>query len=167
MPRVWQEQAGGWGQALPDPTVLHKSCRHPAPGQDPQAAGALTQTQGIGGPDALLLPALPWLKMHCVNQRTEPRTPKPEAWGDSTGDGWELQEKLWLVGTGGMGSEGCEVGPQLCWVVVGRGGLQGGLHFWGSPCSPAGRLGTVRGGAEGSKRWGRREARELWVIICY
>lgn len=58
--------------------------------------------------DALLLPAFPWLKMRCMNQHTEPRTPKPalrEVWGGSTGDGWELQETLWVVGTGGGGSE--------------------------------------------------------------
>ena len=131
MPRVQQEQAGSWGQALPDPSVLHKSCRHPAPSQDPQAAGALTQ--GIGGTHAFLLPALPWLKMHCVNQRTEPRTPKPKAWGDSTGDGWELQEKVWVVGSAGVGSEGCEFGPQLWWgggdyrVVCIFGGLPAAL----------------------------------------
>lgn len=76
MPRVWQKQAGGWGQALPGPAVLHKSCRHPAPSQDPQAAGALMQRQEYRGTDALLLPALPWLKIHCTNQHMEPRTPK-------------------------------------------------------------------------------------------
>lgn len=158
MPRVWQEQAGGWGQALPDPTVLHKSCRHPAPGQDPQAAGALTQTQGIGGPDALLLPALPWLKMHCVNQRTEPRTPKPEAWGDSIGDGWELQEKLWLVGTGGMGTEGCEVGPQLCWVVVVGGWITGWFAFLGVSLQPCWEAGYSEGRSRGIKEVGEKRS---------
>lgn len=60
------------------------------------------------GTDALLLLAFPWLKMHCMNRCTEPRTPKPalrEVCGGSTGDGGELQETLWVVGTGGVGSE--------------------------------------------------------------
>lgn len=61
------------------------------------------QRQGSRGTDALLLPALPWLKMHFMNQRMNPRTQNQrprEVWGDSTGDGWELQETLWVVRTG-------------------------------------------------------------------
>ena len=83
------------------------------------------------------------------------------------GGGRELQEKLGLV-RAGFRRQGWAVGPQLCWVVV-LGELPGGLHFWGSPCSPAPSWGLSmgRGRAEGSKGRGRGAACELWVIICY
>lgn len=73
-----------------------------------------------------------------------------------------------MVGGNWWGRQG-EIGSWTSALLGGGdgGGLLRGLHFWGFPCSPAGKLSTARGGAEGSKTWGSGEARELWVIICY